>query len=54
VLSSPAVSSGDGPAQTLDRTATLDAQLEWLRAAGFGHVRCAFRDERFAVYAGTR
>lgn len=37
-----------------DRTATLAAQLGWLREAGFSDVRCAFQDERFAVYTGRR
>jgi tRNA (cmo5U34)-methyltransferase len=37
-----------------DRTVTLDAQLGWLRAAGFRDVACTFRDERFAVYGGRR
>lgn len=39
---------------TADRMATLGDQLRWLEDAGFHHVRCAFRDERFAVYCGTR
>jgi len=39
---------------TADRTAPLAAQLAWLRAAGFAAVRCAFEDERFAVYGGVR
>ena len=37
-----------------DRTATLDEQLGWLRAAGFRDVGCAYRCERFAVYSGRR
>jgi tRNA (cmo5U34)-methyltransferase len=39
---------------TADRLATLDEQLGWLRDAGFVGVRCAFRDERFAVYAARK
>ena len=39
---------------TADRLATLDDQLAWLAESGFRDVRCAFRDERFAVYCGTR
>jgi len=39
---------------TADRMATLGDQLAWLADAGFRDVRCAFRDERFAVYCGTR
>jgi tRNA (cmo5U34)-methyltransferase len=37
-----------------DRCATLRDQLEWLRAAGFTEVDCAFKQWRFAVYFGTR
>jgi tRNA (cmo5U34)-methyltransferase len=39
---------------TADRTAPLEEQLRWLREAGFRDVRCAFQDERFAVYGGVR
>jgi len=34
-----------------DRCATLDDQLDWLRAAGFERVDVAFKRHRFAVYA---
>jgi tRNA (cmo5U34)-methyltransferase len=37
-----------------DRCATLTDQLEWMRAAGFAEVDCAFKQWRFAVYFGTR
>lgn len=37
-----------------DRCAPLKAQLEWLRAAGFAEVDCAFKQWRFAVYFGLR
>jgi tRNA (cmo5U34)-methyltransferase len=37
-----------------DRCAPLDAQLAWLRAAGFADVDCRFKDGRFAVYAGRK
>ena len=37
-----------------DRCATLEAQLRWLRDAGFAEVDCAFKAWRFAVYAGRR
>ena len=37
-----------------DRCATLRDQLEWLRAAGFTEVDCAFKQWRFAVYFGMR
>lgn len=37
-----------------DRCATLFDQLEWMRAAGFAEVDCAFKQWRFAVYFGTR
>lgn len=32
-----------------DRCATVEAQLLWLREAGFADVDCAFKDRRFAV-----
>jgi tRNA (cmo5U34)-methyltransferase len=37
-----------------DRCATLADQLEWMRAAGFAEVDCAFKQWRFAVYFGSR
>ena len=37
-----------------DRCATLEAQLAWLREAGFNDVDCAFKQWRFAVYSATR
>ncbi len=37
-----------------DRCATLGDQLEWMRAAGFTDVDCAFKQWRFAVYFGMR
>ncbi len=37
-----------------DRCAPLEAQLDWLRAAGFAEVDCAFKHWRFAVYFGLR
>jgi tRNA (cmo5U34)-methyltransferase len=37
-----------------DRCATLGDQLEWMRAAGFTEVDCAFKQWRFAVYFGMR
>jgi tRNA (cmo5U34)-methyltransferase len=37
-----------------DRNATLSSQLGWLEEAGFGEVRCAYRDHRFAVYGGRK
>jgi len=37
-----------------DRCAPLTDQLEWMRAAGFAEVDCAFKQWRFAVYFGTR
>jgi tRNA (cmo5U34)-methyltransferase len=37
-----------------DRCATLDNQLEWMRAAGFAEVDCAFKQWCFAVYFGMR
>lgn len=35
-----------------DRCAPLGDQLEWLRAAGFTEIDCAFKQWRFAVYFG--
>lgn len=37
-----------------DRCAPLEKQLDWLRAAGFAEVDCAFKHWRFAVYFGLR
>ena len=37
-----------------DRCSTLGDQLEWLRAAGFTEIDCAFKQWRFAVYFGMR
>ena len=39
---------------THDRCATLEAQLGWLREAGFAEVDCAFKSWRFAVYSGRQ
>ncbi len=38
----------------LDRCATLDTNLELLRAAGFTDVAVHFADGRFATFAGRR
>lgn len=37
-----------------DKMATLDAQLEWLRQAGFTQVHCWFQHHRFAVFSGRK
>jgi len=37
-----------------DCTATVDAQLGWLREAGFGEVALAYRNLIFAVYSGRK
>jgi trans-aconitate methyltransferase len=37
-----------------DRTATLSAQLGWLREAGFREVACSYRNLIFAVYSGEK
>jgi tRNA (cmo5U34)-methyltransferase len=37
-----------------DRCASTEDQLDWLREAGFTDVDCWFKDNRFAVLAGTR
>jgi tRNA (cmo5U34)-methyltransferase len=38
----------------LDRAATLDEQLEWLRRAGFREVTCHYKNLIFAVYSGRK
>ncbi|HXW84269.1 MAG TPA: methyltransferase domain-containing protein [Candidatus Binataceae bacterium] len=37
-----------------DQTATIDEQLEWVRAAGFREVGLAYRNLIFAVYSGIK
>jgi RimJ/RimL family protein N-acetyltransferase/ubiquinone/menaquinone biosynthesis C-methylase UbiE len=37
-----------------DRMATLDAQLGWLKAAGFQNVDCWYKNFSFAVFGGYR
>ncbi len=37
-----------------DRLATVEDQLDWLRAAGFTDVDCVFRDRCFAVLVGRK
>jgi tRNA (cmo5U34)-methyltransferase len=39
---------------TYDRLATLDAQLQWLEAAGFENVDCWYKHFSFAVFGGYR
>lgn len=34
--------------------APLDAQLAWLRDAGFSKVDCWFKSSSFVVYSGTK
>ncbi len=36
-----------------DHTATLEVQLAWLREAGFRHVDCWYKRDRFAVFSGA-
>ena len=38
----------------LDRAATLEDQLEWLREAGFHDIDCAYKNLIFAVYCGIK
>jgi tRNA (cmo5U34)-methyltransferase len=38
----------------VDRTATLEHQLGWLRAAGFEAVECWYKNYRFTVYSGRK
>jgi tRNA (cmo5U34)-methyltransferase len=40
--------------QQEDRCASVEDQLLWLREAGFADADCWFKDNRFAVMAGTR
>jgi tRNA (cmo5U34)-methyltransferase len=37
----------------VDRNATVEEQLGWLRAAGFEHADCLFKDHRLAVLVGS-
>jgi tRNA (cmo5U34)-methyltransferase len=37
-----------------DRCASVEDQLLWMREAGFSDADCWFKDNRFAVLAGTR
>jgi tRNA (cmo5U34)-methyltransferase len=37
-----------------DRCASVEDQLDWMRAAGFTDADCWFKDNRFAVLAGSR
>jgi len=37
-----------------DRCASVEDQLNWMRRAGFSDADCWFKDNRFAVLAGTR
>lgn len=39
---------------SLDRCATVEDQLSWLRAAGFSEVDCLFRHYQFAVLVAVR
>ena len=38
----------------LDRWATVEHQLAWLRDAGFGDADCLFKDRGFAVLVARR
>ncbi len=40
--------------QREDRCAPVEAQLQWLREAGFSDADCWYKESRFAVMAGTR
>ncbi|MEP0881772.1 GNAT family N-acetyltransferase [Trichocoleus sp. ST-U3] len=39
---------------TYDRLAPLDAQIQWLEAAGFQNVDCWYKHYSFAVFGGSR
>jgi tRNA (cmo5U34)-methyltransferase len=36
------------------KNATLQAQMAWVREAGFEEVECSYRNNRFAVYGGRK
>jgi len=40
--------------QQEDRRAPVEAQLAWMRAAGFSDVDCWYKENSFAVMSGTR
>ncbi|WP_089408201.1 class I SAM-dependent methyltransferase [Granulicella rosea] len=40
--------------QQEDRCAPVQTQLDWMREAGFADANCWYKDNRFAVMAGTR
>jgi tRNA (cmo5U34)-methyltransferase len=40
--------------QQEDRCASVEVQLQWLREAGFRDADCWYKENRFAVMAGTR
>jgi len=40
--------------QQEDRCASVEDQLGWMRAAGFADADCWYKENRFAVLAGTR
>lgn len=40
--------------QEEDRCATVARQLQWMREAGFADADCWFKENRFAVMAGTK
>lgn len=40
--------------QQEDRSASVENQLQWMRAAGFTDADCWYKENRFAVLSGTR
>jgi tRNA (cmo5U34)-methyltransferase len=40
--------------QQEDRCTSVEDQLDWMRSAGFADADCWFKDNRFAVFAGTK
>jgi tRNA (cmo5U34)-methyltransferase len=50
----PADLAGAIERMRLDRTTTVDAQLEWLRAIGYRDVSLSYRNLIFAVYSGRK
>lgn len=50
----PAQRADAAARMVLDRPASVEDQVAWLREAGFAEADCVFKHWRFAVYAGWR
>ena len=51
---SDAVWAASAARKEMDRCASVEVQLGWLRAAGFADADCLFKDRCFAVLVGVR